>query len=232
MRPVGILGGTFDPIHFGHLRPALELCQALGLDHVRLIPARQPPHRSAPVASPEQRAAMAQAAVAGESCLAVDTRELARPGPSYTYDTLSSLRAELGGLSLCLILGSDAFAGLHTWHRWSELIELAHIVVVQRPGAAPLAQGEVAEVLGSRYIEDPAPLHRSPAGCVLRWPVTQLAISATGIRAMIAAGKSPRYLLPDSVWELIKRDAIYRGHDELSAQPGNAGGIPSSPPYP
>jgi nicotinate-nucleotide adenylyltransferase len=149
----------------------------------------------------------------------VDARELARPGPSYTYDTLSSLRADLGRVSLCLILGSDAFAALATWHRWRELIELAHMVVVQRPGAPPLAQGEVAEILSRHYVEGPAPLHRSPAGCVLHWPVTQLAISATDIRAMIAAGRSPRYLVPDSVWDLIKRDAIYRA---------NAVSIPSS----
>jgi nicotinate-nucleotide adenylyltransferase len=213
VRPIGILGGTFDPIHFGHLRPALDLYQELGLQGVRLIPCRQPPHRRPPLAGAEQRLAMLQAAIAGERGLSADTRELRRPGPSYTLDTLRSLRSELDTTPLCLIVGSDAFARLDTWHRWRELIVFAHLVVVQRPGCNPSTESAVAEALQARYITDPERLGEAAAGFVLRWPVTQMDISGTHLRALIAAGKSPRFLLPDSVWEFIQREGLYATAD-------------------
>jgi nicotinate-nucleotide adenylyltransferase len=207
---IGILGGTFDPIHHGHLRSALELLQDLGLEEVRLIPCRTPPHRGMPSATPEQRLAMVRAAVAPQPGLRADERELDRDGASYTIDTLQSLRAELGDATpLCLILGADAFLGLPTWHRGTELIEFAHLVVMHRPGwEAPLS-GPVAELADRRRIEDPAGLRDASAGHVLFWPVTQLDISATRIRADVRAGKSPRYLVPDAVWELIQTEEIY-----------------------
>jgi nicotinate-nucleotide adenylyltransferase len=206
------LGGTFDPIHFGHLRPALEVYQALNLQEVRLIPARVPPHRRPPLASAEQRLAMVRAAIAGEPGLSVDTRELERAGPSYTMDTLTSLRAELGPTPLCLIVGLDTLGTLHTWHRWKEFLQLGHLVVVQRPGAIPPTEGEVAEQLRGRSTEDAARLALRPAGLVLHLPVTQFGISGSYIRTLLAAGKSPRYLLPDGVWEIIKQQGIYCGY--------------------
>jgi nicotinate-nucleotide adenylyltransferase len=208
MHPVGILGGTFDPVHCGHLRSALELLTELELEEVRLIPCRIPPHRAAPIAAAEQRVAMLRAAVAGESALRVDTRELSRPGPSYTVGTLASLRSELGTTPLCLILGADAFAALDTWHRWGELVELAHLVVMRRPGRAHL-HSAMRKCLQDRYVERPRALAERPCGYVLEWGVTQLAISATHIRSLLACGKSPRYLLPDSVLELIRREGLY-----------------------
>ncbi|MEQ6343014.1 MAG: nicotinate-nucleotide adenylyltransferase [Gammaproteobacteria bacterium] len=206
---IGIFGGTFDPIHIGHLRPVLEVLQDLALDEVRLIPCHVPPHRPAPVASTMQRLAMLEAAIQGESGLRVDDRELRRTGPSYTVDTLTSLRAELGSAPLCLLLGMDAFTGLNTWHRWRELIQLAHLIVMRRPGSLPPAQGEVAALLAERCTDNTALLHSCPAGHILLKEVTQLDISATRIRTLAKEGKSARYLLPDGVWDMIKKERIY-----------------------
>jgi nicotinate-nucleotide adenylyltransferase len=211
MGPVGILGGTFDPVHFGHLRAALEMLENLGLAEVRLVPCGQPPHRHAPVASAAGRRAMLELAVAGQPGLRVDGRELERPGPSYMVDTLAELRAELGATPLCLLLGSDAFLGLPQWHRWQELLSLAHLVVMHRPGwrlddslPAPLAG-----LLAARRVAAAADLAAQPAGHILLTAVTPLDISATAIRALIGAGRSPRYLLPEAVWEHIRTQGWY-----------------------
>ena len=139
--PIGVLGGTFDPIHYGHLRPALELLEALALAEVRFIPCRLPAHRGAPAITPEQRLELVRLATADQPGFVADDRELRRPGRSYMVDTLASLRQDLGETPLCLILGGDAFAALHTWRRWEDLSKLAHFIVMQRPGAAqPLPQ--------------------------------------------------------------------------------------------
>lgn len=207
---IGILGGTFDPVHFGHLRAALELQESLGLAEVRLLPCGQPPHRDPPRAAAADRLAMLELAVAGQPGLRVDRRELERSGPSYMVDTLASLRAELGATSLCLLLGSDAFLGLPQWHRWRELLQLAHLVVLHRPGwALQSVAAPLAEVLAAHRITSSADLMRQPAGGLLLQPVTPLDISATAIRAQIAAGRSPRYLLPDAVWDYIRRRDLY-----------------------
>lgn len=212
-RPVGVFGGTFDPVHIGHLRPALELLESLDLAEVRLIPCRIPPHRAAPVAGPEQRLAMLELAVGDQPGLVVDRRELARPGPSYMVDTLSSLRAELGDTPLCLLLGLDAFLGLAGWHRWRELPELAHIVVTHRPGwslEGAVGANEVLELLHRRRLDRAGDLALQPAGGVWLQPVTQLDISASVIRKLVEEGRSPRYLLPDAVWHFIRREGLYR----------------------
>lgn len=207
---IGILGGTFDPVHYGHLRPAVELLQELDFDEVRLVPCHVPPHRESPRATPAQRLAMLEAAIKGERALAVDDRELRRAGPSYMVDTLASLRAELGARPIALILGMDAFRALASWHRWQELIGLAHLVVMRRPGAALPEEGEVARLVGAHLVHDPARLREHPAGHILTWSVTQMDISASSIRAQIAAGASPRYLLPDDVLALIRHWDLYR----------------------
>ena len=132
--PIGVFGGTFNPVHYGHLRSALELAERLELEHVRLMPSAEPPHRAAPRCSAEHRAAMVELAVAGEPRLLCDTRELRRPGPSYTVDSLIELREEFGsGRSLCMVLGCDALLGIDRWQRWQELLSLAHIVVIAQP---------------------------------------------------------------------------------------------------
>lgn len=207
---IGILGGTFDPIHHGHLRCAQELLQDLPLDEVRLVPCRVPPHRAAPHASVEQRLRMLNAALADAPGLSVDGRELSREGPSFMVDTLHSLRAEFGATPLCLIVGMDAFHGLDRWHRWRELIELAHLVVAHRPGWTPPHTGDVAELLHRRVTDSPSDLRAQPAGRILPWPITALDIAATAIRAQVAAGKSPRYLVPDAVARIIAEEGLYR----------------------
>jgi len=207
--PIGLLGGTFDPVHHGHLRTALELYQSLGLAQVRLIPCRIPPHRGQPHAAAEARLAMVAAACAGTPGLAVDDRELKRAGPSYMVETLESLRAELPETPLALIVGTDAFLGLPTWHRWAELPTLAHLLVVHRPGWHPPESGVMAELLAERRLPGPAGLRRAVAGGILPCEVTRLEISATAIREQLAAGLNPRYLLPDSVLAYIETHGCY-----------------------
>lgn len=209
---IGIFGGTFDPIHFGHLRPALELLQALQLQEVRFVPCRQPPHRDVPAASADQRLRMVEAAVRDVDGFRVDTRELHRSGPSYMFDTLRSLRDEAPQTDLCLLLGMDALLGLQHWHRWREILELAHVVGAHRPGWSPPQDGELAQLLRSHGADDVAALRRRRAGSILLHPVTQLEISATAIRTLLAAGRSARFLVPDAVSELIERESIYSNH--------------------
>ena len=208
---IGVLGGTFDPVHFGHLRPALELLQRLPLEEVRFLPLRVAVHRPQPATGAAQRAAMLRAAVAGQPGFVVDQRELQRPGGSFTYDTLSSMREELGAaVPICLLLGSDAFADFLSWHRPHGILELAHLVVMQRPGER--APGDEALRAWSRPREcaDAAELTARAHGGILFLEVTQLAISATGIRELVSRGLSPRYLLPDAVMEIIEREGLYR----------------------
>jgi len=201
---IGILGGSFDPIHYGHLRSALDVQQALDLEEVRLIPLRDPPHRGALASSADARLAMIRAAVAGEPHLRVDERELTRSGKSYTLDTILSLRAELGEQPICLLMGTDAFRGFPGWHRPEEILRQVHLVVMQRP----------AETRPEIYLERTADaadeLKNSSAGRILFLPVTQLEISATRIRAMLRSDQNPRYLLPDAVLSIIRQQALYR----------------------
>lgn len=206
---IGIFGGTFDPVHLAHLRCALELQQTLGLTELRFVPSRQPPHRAAPLADPAQRLAMLRLGIAGQPGFVIDERELRRPGPSYTVDTLESLRGELPDRPLCLITGLDAFVQLHTWHRWERLIELAHIAVMTRPGLRSTPVGEVADLLERCRTDDPRALHAAPAGRIILCPVTRLKISATRIRALVAQGQSPRYLVPDSVLAYMREAGLY-----------------------
>ncbi len=154
---IGIFGGTFDPVHFGHLRPALEVQQALGLDEVRFIPAGQPPHRDMPHATAPQRLSMLQTAIEDQPGFAADEREIQREGPSYMVDTLALLREELGQIPLCLILGYDAFLGLPAWHQWHRLIELAHLVITHRPGWNHADLDETLQTLVSQF-NQPVPL--------------------------------------------------------------------------
>jgi nicotinate-nucleotide adenylyltransferase len=209
---IGVFGGTFDPVHFGHLRPALEVAEALALREMRLVPTHVPPHRQAPVASAAQRLAMVQLAVAGEAGLVVDTRELERTGPSYMVDTLASLRAELGAEPLCLVLGADAYLTLESWHRWQELLALAHLVITHRPGwqlDTAAASEALTRLWREHGVASRDQLDARPAGTLWLQPVTQLDISATRIRAMLAAGHNPRYLLPDEVLAYIRAQNLY-----------------------
>lgn len=213
--PIGILGGTFDPIHFGHLRLAQEVGQTLKLDQVRFIPSGTPPHRVSPAGPAADRLEMVRLAVAGNPLFIVDDREIGREGPGYTVDTLAGLRRELGAMRpICLLLGADAFLDLATWHRWRELFKLAHIVVAHRPGFPVDTWQErmpqpLAKEYAARFMPQPLAVHLAPCGGVAVTPIAALDISATMIRDAVHAGASPRYLLPDSVLDYIQKKALY-----------------------
>ena len=209
MRPIGVFGGTFDPIHYGHLRTAFELLQTLEFDEVRFVPCSDPPHRGVTFASAAQRLEMVRAATRDEPRLVVDDRELRREGPSYSIDTLASLREEFSNRSLCLITGMDAFLGLPTWHRWGEILDFAHIVVAHRPGWQAPGDGELGELLARRKTDSPRDLHERRQGSVHIQAVTQLEIASTEIRKLVADGYDPRYLMPDSVREAIRNSSCY-----------------------
>ena len=209
MHPIGIFGGTFDPIHYGHLHTAFELLEALRLTEVRFMPAGNPPNREPPVATADQRLAMVKAATEGQHGFVVDDRETRRDGPSYSVDTLASLRAENPDRSLCLIVGMDAFLGLPKWYQWREILQLAHVVVAHRPGWHAPGVGPLGELLSDRgtgRIED---LHESRAGCIYIHAVTQLEISSTEVRNLISAGRDPRFLMPDAVRKVIRDAGVY-----------------------
>jgi nicotinate-nucleotide adenylyltransferase len=207
--PIGLFGGTFDPIHFGHLRTAFELLQALKLAQVRFLPTGDPPHREAPLAAAPLRLEMVRAAVAGQSGFSVDDREIRREGVSYTVETLTELRQENAQRSLCLLLGMDAFLGMPTWHRWREIFELCHVVVAHRPGWKAPTTGPLGEVMVDRGTGSVRELHGSAAGRIYVHGVTQLEIASTDLRALIMSGRDLRYLVPEAVRDLIQRSGCY-----------------------
>lgn len=211
--PIGLFGGTFDPIHFGHLRLAEEMALALGLGRVLFVPAGQPPHRDAPQVAAAHRLEMVRLAIAGNPFFALDAREVLRDQPSYTVDTLTALRTELGSdQALWLMLGADAFLGLSSWHRWQQLFELANIAVVTRPGAQALHPDALSDPLKSnvlpRLVTDPSVA--GPAGAVHFQAMTPLDISATAIRNTLSRQGSVRYLLPEAVLNYIHEHQLYR----------------------
>jgi len=218
LAPIGILGGTFDPIHHGHLRLAQEALEQCDLASVRFIPSGTPPHRNAPHADAQQRLDMVHLAVQGNPSFIVDEREIRRAGPCYTVDTLTALRAELGAQQpLCLLLGGDAFLLLHTWHQWKRLFGLAHIVVMQRAGrplgnAMSAADAALRDEYHARLAPAPRVLHDSAAGAILVADMPALEISSTDIRLRCAEGKNIHYLLPDTVADYIHSHHLYTQH--------------------
>ena len=209
MKPIAIFGGTFDPIHYGHLRTAFEMLQALRFAEVRFIPSGDPPHRGKTFATADLRLEMVRVAVQEQPGFAVDDCELMRDGPSYTIDTLSSIREEHQDTSLGLIVGMDAFLGLTTWYRWDEILNLAHIVVAHRPGWRAPDIGELGELItahGTHRVDD---LHENRHGYIHIHAVTQLEIASTEIRDLIAAGRDSRFLMPDVVRDVIVKSGCY-----------------------
>ncbi|HUA81203.1 MAG TPA: nicotinate-nucleotide adenylyltransferase [Dyella sp.] len=209
MRPLALFGGTFDPIHIGHLSVAWEAAELLEAE-VRLMPANVPPHRAPPTATATQRVDMLRAALRGQSRLALDTRELDRSGPSYTIDTLGEFRREFGERPLVLLLGADAFAGLRSWHRWRDLLDLTHIGVINRPGVDACIPVELERAVAARRTDDPAVIGAQSAGRVIELAVTPLEVSATRIRELLAQGRDPRYLLPAGLFDDPALLAPYR----------------------
>ena len=213
MSPLGVLGGTFDPIHYGHLRLAEEAVDALGLDGVLWLPAGVTRHRDPPRATAADRLAMVRLAVAGRAEFAVDAGEAESAAPSYTVPSLERLRRLHGAeRPLLLLLGADAFLGLDAWHRWTEIFDLAHVAVATRPGhrlePAAMRPPLVAQ-FRVRQVASAAELARRPAGAIASFAITALDISATAIRAHLGAGRSARYLLPDAVLDYIGRNQLY-----------------------
>ncbi|MDX1589389.1 MAG: nicotinate-nucleotide adenylyltransferase [Oleiphilaceae bacterium] len=206
-----VMGGTFDPVHHGHLRVAVELRERLGAGRIHLMPSLVPPHRDQPAADAEQRLAMLRLAVAGEPGLVVDERELHRTATSYSADTLRELRRELGpSTPIVLVMGMDAFAGLPQWHEAETIPQLAHVLVVARPDYRLDESHEAVQWLRAHEVEDAASLASRPAGHILLTHPPLLAISATGIRERVASGRSIRYLLPEAVQAYIVRQGLYR----------------------
>jgi len=207
---LGLLGGTFDPIHHGHLRTALDVAEGVGLAEVRFIPLRHAVHRDQPETPAQLRLAMVRAAIAGEPRFVADDREIRRDAPSYTIHTLESLRGERGDTEpLCVLVGGDAFAEFLTWHRPHDILGLAHLVVMRRPGWEPPDDPALQALVAQHRAAEAAELASRPGGRILLQPVTQLDISASDIRARLRAGRSIRYLVPEAVLGLIARAGLY-----------------------
>ncbi|WP_373019507.1 nicotinate-nucleotide adenylyltransferase [Thiomicrorhabdus sp.] len=207
MRLIGINGGTFDPIHFGHLRPALEVQQKLGLEQVRFVPCYQPVHRGKPSVSAEQRCAMIELAIKGQPKFCLDTVEIDRGGPSYMVDTLVALKQSLGvDAALVLIMGTDAFANFHTWHNWREILQLSNIAVTHRPGEALPLYCEAGQILRAHHVKT----FSQPCEQIVDVQVTQLDLSATALRNYLQQGQSVDYLMPPAVIDYIQQHHLYR----------------------
>jgi len=206
---IGLFGGTFDPVHYGHLRSALEVKEIFGLTEVRLIPSAQPPHRDQPEATALMRLQMLELAIKNQPGLIIDTRELNRHGASYMVDTLKSLRQEFPNEPLLLFIGSDAFNHLKTWRQWQHLFDNAHIVVMTRPG---FKIKNLDEFFKARLATGITELAHNLTGKLYFQQVTQLDISATAIRNMIVEQRNPGFLLPDSVIAYIRQHKLYQRH--------------------
>ncbi len=209
-RTIGIMGGTYDPIHYGHLRTGYELMQVVGMDELRFIPAGDPPHKNSTIANAEERFEMVKLAIHDQAGFVVDDREIRRQGASYTVLTLESLREEFPDASLCLILGMDAFLGLPKWHRWEEIIGLCNLLVAHRPGYRKPTDGrleEMVDTLGTAFAKELA-WHR--CGKIHMHSVTQLEIASSKIRYLLRKGIDARFLLPDSVNDYLQNVPCYR----------------------
>lgn len=218
-RAVAVFGGTFDPVHHGHLRAAAEVSEWLKVSDFRLVPVGTPPHRAETHASAFHRLAMLELALAPYQDLTVDDREVRRAGPSYMVDTLRSIRQEVGDVPVFLCVGQDAANQLHTWKDWRQLFELAHLVVMTRPNALTNYPPELDAFIQQRSVERTRDLVTTPAGGVRHVEVTQLAISSTNIRNQVSEGHSPRFLLPATVLTYIEKHGLYRKTTAVSKAP-------------
>ncbi len=210
-RPIGILGGTFDPVHHGHLRMAIEVRDLLGLEEVRFVPLHIPPHRTPPVASGQHRLHMLKLAVNDIAGLSVDEREIRRDAISYTIHTARSLREEFPGQPLCLLLGEDAFRSFDSWREWDKLTDYVHIIIASRDGNDANAYPEPLQVFyDARHSADPQHLASRASGAIYRALIPVLDISSTRIRALIAGEGNAEFLLPAAVLDYIHQQQLYR----------------------
>lgn len=209
-KPIAIFGGSFDPIHLGHCRVAIDILQQLNLQEIRFVPCKQPVHKEKVFAAAEHRQAMVKLAIEDTPGLVLDNHELERDTPSYMLETLQSLRSEVGEQPLCLIIGIDAFMKINTWHQWQELINYAHFIVIQRPNYQLTWPANIKDSLKQRVVENAAALQQQPAGSIYFHSPRLLNISATEIRQLIKEGKSPRFLLSRRVLNYIQAHGLYK----------------------
>jgi len=196
---IGILGGTFDPVHYGHLRPALDVLQQVGLDEIRFVPNNLPPHRQQPWLDADTRKRLVKLAIAEVPQFVLDERELQRAGPSFMVDTLRELRRDFPHDHLYLLMGADAFTGFTTWHEWQAILGLCHLIVMTRPGAELVSIQSQPDLIQSRIVHDARALVGSATGQILIQSVTALDISASHIRESLRQGRSIRFLLPEPI---------------------------------
>jgi len=206
---IAVLGGTFDPIHYGHLRTAFEVQEYLGFNDFRFMPAGRPPHRNYQVTDAGHRLAMLRLAIQGVPGVTIDERELRRKGPSYMTDTLQALRNDEGDVPLVLVIGQDSANTLANWYKWQRIFPLAHLVIMSRPGDEEEYSAALQSEMEGRWVKSVSALSSRTAGCVMKVEVTRLAISSSGIREMLRCGKSPRFLLPDPVLDYIREQGLY-----------------------
>ena len=210
---IGLFGGTFDPVHYGHLRTAIEASEYLGLDQLRFMPCGKPPHAKTPGATPEQRFTMLKLALSGAgtpNVLVDDTEIRASDRQSYTYLTLTALQRKEPGAIWVLLLGRDAFAGFDRWYRWKELLDLCHLGILTRPGSDAVSHEAMRQRLGVPTSFDFKELRSQSHGLVVDVPVTPLTLSSSEIRRRIEAGLNPRFLTPDHVLDFIESQRLYR----------------------
>lgn len=215
---IGIYGGTFDPIHYGHLRIAEELLDMISLKRIIFVPSGAPRLRAAPVAARNHRSNMVYLAIRDNSMFSLDEREVNRPGMSTTIESLREYRCELGdSTALCFILGMDAFVKINQWHHWHELFNLCHMIIAARPGYSSINDqqnlpADIKKEFISRRVLNANDLELQTSGFIYTAETTLLEISASHIRSLINAGKSIRYLLPESVSDYIKSNCLYTGN--------------------
>ncbi|MBF0264058.1 MAG: nicotinate-nucleotide adenylyltransferase [Gammaproteobacteria bacterium] len=217
---IGIYGGTFDPIHYGHLRPVMDVYEKYRLDHIRFIPSAIPPHRQTPDTSTQLRVKLLSTAIDSISAFKLDLREVERGGQSYMFDTLQSLRQDFTEYSLVLILGLDAFLNLPQWHRWKELLNYCHIIVTQRPNheipTKQFSTKDWPEIISDYYHQfachENSMLHKTLCGRIFLTEVTQLDISSSNIRERIKNKQSIDFLVPEKVKNLINKNNLYQSN--------------------
>jgi len=218
---IGVYGGTFDPVHYGHLRVAEELVETVGLDRLYFMPAGEPRLRDVPAASAYHRAQMMVLATKDNQHFFLDEREIERSGESNTVESLHEYREQHGEhIALCFIIGADAFCKIHQWYHWRELFQLCHLIVVERPNCQRVADrcdlpSELQSACEFRWTSNPHDLKRRLNGMIYIAPTTLLDISATQIRDHVTANESIRYLLPDNVSDYIKTHHLYSGNNEF-----------------
>ncbi len=205
---IGINGGTFDPIHFGHLRPALEVQKALGLQEIHFVPCFQPVHRVQPEVSSYQRCEMIELAIQSQPSFKLDKVEIEQGGPSYMVNTLKILSKRYFDKGLVLIMGTDAFTEFTSWHQWEEILELANLAITHRPGEPIPQEGEIGQVFRQRWVATLS----AKKGQIVDVPITQLDLSATALRSYLKQGDCIDFLMPEKVVEYIKKYQLYQTH--------------------